>query len=62
MFGKPRICWNDLNRLNHERKLKKIDDVDDATEGVRASYCSRMAFLLINLVVKKGLTDDGEPF
>jgi hypothetical protein len=37
------------------------DEVDNAAEGVRASYCSRVAFLLINLVVgisllSKGLT------
>jgi hypothetical protein len=27
------------------------------TEGVRTSYCSRVASLLINLVVRQGLTD-----
>jgi hypothetical protein len=31
--------------------------VANLTEGVRASYCARVASLLINLVVRKGLTD-----
>jgi hypothetical protein len=57
MLGKPQICRGTRVGLTLCANSRKLIIFVTLLEGVRAVHCSGVLSLLINLVVRKGLTD-----